>query len=1430
MIYTFYSYKGGVGRSMALANVAAWFYEQGLRVVMIDWDLEAPGLETFFVSEGEVEKVRAKPGLIDMLMAYKDQYPLLSMSASRPPIAVAAASVGAVAESQTTNSSDSTSPANTFLGGSDRSADSSPESQLQELFKPPQRLNTAEAVEVLESNLPPLAYMLYQLRQKKLSADGTQRSLSLLSSGWRTKDRFADYGRAVQNFSWSEFYESYHGEAYFEWLRKQLNSDEFADVVLIDSRTGITEMGGVCTRQLADVVVSFTAPNIQNLSGVVQMAASFKRQDVIDARDGLELGAAKRPLEVVVVPTRVENSELSERAKFKEVFTEQLSEVPAAFRILGKTFWDLAIPYVPKYSYGERLAIGDPISEDLQIAYKTLAAHLVLLTPEGSVIRTRFTEELRRVFKLLPRILVSDVGNAENPEWSAIRQKFLEAGLSVWSSPTDNAQAGDAALQATGNIDLAEFLVLPVTREGVCSEAFLKQWRYARQQGVCVQLVKGRSEEVLTREELPAWLGNLHIFDPARELEALIDILKNPCISSRVPFMVPELPESYVKRPAEVEGIVSALSATETGANVQANVNFNDDGEKQAPPNIAATNVVGLCGPPGSGKMVLAQAACNDERLLAEFRDGILWATLGDDTSVPAQLALLYGALTGDSKTHVPSDLGRLVAAKLTGKKFLLVVTRVREESQLRPFLEILSTGSLFFTTRDRGLTAGIGARVLEIEQMSSTEAVDLLVKQSGIASGHESELNEIVELMGNTPLSVKLAGAALKQRLSDGGKAEGALRDVYQQTASCGVVAFDQKNASERNLSVATSVAASLAWLTEPEKAAFLKLSVLEAATEVSLNELGVLWGQNESEVKDLAQRLATLSLLSFKPEQGTVHVSRFIHSFLVAQKSDSTILNATIEKAEAVFGSLTPDEQSIARRVLTRLVHVSRPENKLPDMRQRYELEKFDLQSRAVIDSLQKVGLLMVEGTTENKGTVQLADDSVVQGWNRLRGWLDEDRDFLLWRQSLEANIAEWESSKRHNTSALLAGKEISTAQSWLSKRKDDVNQAESLFVSESANLESRKHKQTIQRAGVFVVAAIALAGLIYWQYLARVKQDKALSDLSAVQILDSSSQSLEPSQVNYREVISAYDEFIKNNPDFAEGYVGRGNAYRSLGQVDDAIKDYDQAIALKQNYPETWKEKAVALKLKADKGEPAYYDRAIEAFTTAIQFRPDYADAYFGRGQAYQAKADQGDRNSLELAIADYTRIIAQLKRDSPPADVYFQRGLAYRAKGDNFNALTDLQKALELPGSDVIRENIKNSLVTLEASGDPTQTAAAPRIFIQYNDPSDESEIEQVAADLRGAGFKVIGKPQVSAAKAFGDGDVRTFSPSDKTNGEIIAKLVEQSLQKQNRNKKIIARPLKDFPNVPLGNIEVWIASLSLPPPPISTEQESRSVLR
>ena len=66
-VIPFYSYKGGVGRTMALANVAwALAEEHQLRVVAVDWDIEAPGLHGYF----GIEDRDVQPGLMDLLHEY----------------------------------------------------------------------------------------------------------------------------------------------------------------------------------------------------------------------------------------------------------------------------------------------------------------------------------------------------------------------------------------------------------------------------------------------------------------------------------------------------------------------------------------------------------------------------------------------------------------------------------------------------------------------------------------------------------------------------------------------------------------------------------------------------------------------------------------------------------------------------------------------------------------------------------------------------------------------------------------------------------------------------------------------------------------------------------------------------------------------------------------------------------------------------------------------------------------------------------------------------------------------------------------------------------------------------------------------------------------------------------------------------------------
>ncbi|MCO4772635.1 MAG: hypothetical protein KDA24_21565, partial [Deltaproteobacteria bacterium] len=71
---TFYSYKGGVGRSMALANVASWLVTSAhKRVVAIDFDLEAPGLAYYFARSGLLGDVSVpRPGLVELLTEYRN--------------------------------------------------------------------------------------------------------------------------------------------------------------------------------------------------------------------------------------------------------------------------------------------------------------------------------------------------------------------------------------------------------------------------------------------------------------------------------------------------------------------------------------------------------------------------------------------------------------------------------------------------------------------------------------------------------------------------------------------------------------------------------------------------------------------------------------------------------------------------------------------------------------------------------------------------------------------------------------------------------------------------------------------------------------------------------------------------------------------------------------------------------------------------------------------------------------------------------------------------------------------------------------------------------------------------------------------------------------------------------------------------------------
>lgn len=317
-LVTFYSYKGGVGRTMTLANIAALMAAWGRKVLVVDWDLEAPGVEHFLAGRDELAPIQQRKGLIELLTQLSEG-----------------------------------------IGVSDA------------VWKP----------------------MLQQLRVPKV-----RNPISLLTAGARSHGYF----RNVRKLDVKSFYEDRNGGHLIEGLRSAWRAN--FDFVLVDSRTGITDIGGICTIQLPDILVLVFTATDQSLQGAVDVAkkAAIERQ--------------KLPFDRSVVPALPIPSRFDTQTEQK-IAQDWLSRFESALAPLyaqwlpkeidrRKFLERTKIPYTPYYSFGEALPVveqGTTDSAGLGYAFETVAALIANnLQHAETVISSR--DELVRVARCRSRL------------------------------------------------------------------------------------------------------------------------------------------------------------------------------------------------------------------------------------------------------------------------------------------------------------------------------------------------------------------------------------------------------------------------------------------------------------------------------------------------------------------------------------------------------------------------------------------------------------------------------------------------------------------------------------------------------------------------------------------------------------------------------------------------------------------------------------------------------------------------------------------------------------------------------------------------------------------------------------------------------------------------------------------------------------------
>lgn len=487
----------------------------------------------------------------------------------------------------------------------------------------------------------------------------------------------------------------------------------------------------------------------------------------------------------------------------------------------------------------------------------------------------------------------------------------------------------------------------------------------------------------------------------------------------------------------------------------------------------------------------------------------------------------------------------------------------------------------------------------------------------------------------------------------------------------------------------------------------------------------------------------------------------------------------------AETVFVGLSADDQRAARNLLIRLVRVELDGSVT---RARVPLRELD-PYRRVMHSFLGAEILAVETEpSTHEQIVQIADEELIARWPRLRSWIDKDLNFLRWRQYLQARVAEWEASK-HASSALLAGDSLKVARWTRKTHGEDLTDREQAYLRASVR---KRSWQIVGRAAAVLILVLA-AGFGYWTW-----ERERNRDLAAEAVLSANAAA---ERGNVAQALRKYDEAIALDPTLVNAYVGRGQVYARKGDLDRASREYENALELDPS-----SEEAVFAQVGVLSGltKP---EEAAKTLDTAVRLNPANPKFQAARGDFYRFEGKNG------RAVQSYTAAI-QLSQASREHDdlTYFNRGLALLATGNEEGAAADFRHVSEHAAENNLRTAATAQLEKLQ--GDTTLVRW--RIFLRYQDAADAEVVNTVAALLEKEGVKIQGPERLRESRT--SGDVRYYWEGDQGQAADTQQAVEKALAQAGYPLNLRLSLVRGAQNARPGQIEVWLPSLSKNLPP------------
>ncbi|MFI1864970.1 FxSxx-COOH system tetratricopeptide repeat protein [Streptomyces jumonjinensis] len=679
-IVTFYSYKGGTGRTMALANTAWILAANGKQVLAVDWDLEAPGLHRFFHPFLDPSTLGATTGVIDLITEY-------AWAAITPDTA-----------------------------------------RRDDWHLDYARIQP-HAVSLSPESLG-----------WEFPGGGT---LDFVSAGRQNRE----YSATVSTFDWDNFYDRLGGGLFFDALRDDMKANY--DYVLIDSRTGLSDIADICTVHLPDVLVDCFTLSDQSIDG----AASVARQ--IDERYG------GRGIRIYPVPMRIDEGEKEKADAGRALARVKFDRFPTGLTGEELTaYWGaVEIPYRPYYAYEETLAtFGDEtgLTNSLLSAFERLTSviteqQITAMPAVADESRLRIKDAFTRRRPSLPAdLFLSYV--AENRMWADwIESLLTQAGFRV--VPRDASmerEPGDDDL-ATGHA--ARTVVL-------LSSAYLKSpravslWQRASAedaQGARNHLLPIRVGDVrLTTPYIDRNPVDLFRLDEVQATSALLRALERPVQQPdgqppgpRFPGTVPKIWNAPPRNPGFTgRSIALEQMRDRLGGGM----------------SVAAVlpQPQTLYGLGGVGKTQVAIEYVH--RFMADY-DLVWWISAEQPDDVIAGLAELaarLGAQGGEDMGAASKEAIDLLRRGIPHSRWLLVFDNADDPEQLKRFFPPQGPGHILVTSRNQ--TWSQYGDALAIDVFTREESIEHLQRRArGLTV---TDADQVATAVGDLPLAVEQAAA----------------------------------------------------------------------------------------------------------------------------------------------------------------------------------------------------------------------------------------------------------------------------------------------------------------------------------------------------------------------------------------------------------------------------------------------------------------------------------------------------------------------------------------------------------------------------------------------------------------------------------------------------------------------------------------------